>query len=107
MIDNVMVDSNIWIYAFMKGDERKVIIATKLIEKTKQIIISTQIVNEVCNVLLRKNKVSNTDISDYIDYFYDEYPVTTLNETTLKLASELRINHKFSFWDSLIVSSAK
>ena len=64
MIDRVMIDSNVWIYAFMKGDEKRISMASELIGNTESIVLSTQIVNEVCNVLLRKNKVSNIDISN-------------------------------------------
>ncbi|MDM8564259.1 PIN domain-containing protein [Candidatus Halobeggiatoa sp. HSG11] len=106
MSDRVMLDSNIWIYAFMKGEDKRINIANTLIEKTESIILTTQVINEVCNVLLRKNKVSNTNISAYIDYFYDEYTVAILDEKTIKFAANLRISHNFSFWDSLIVSSA-
>ena len=54
MTDKVLIDSNVWIYAFMKGDNSRISSATKLIEQTELIILSTHIINEVCNVLLRK-----------------------------------------------------
>ena len=101
-----MIDSNVWIYAFMKGNEGRASKATLLIEQTDPIILSTQIVNEVCNVLLRKHRASKENIANYIDYFYGEYSVSVLGENTLKQASELRIQNSFSFWDSLIVASA-
>ena len=106
MSAKVMIDSNVWIYAFMKGDDGRIATATALIEKLDSIVLSTQIVNEVCNVLLRKHKASNTTISAYIDYFYEEFQDSVLDEGVLRLASKLRNNHSFSFWDSLIVASA-
>lgn len=101
-----MIDSNVWLYAFMKGNEQRVSTATNIIEQSEPIILSTQIVNEVCFVLLRKNKAKNTTLANYIDYFYSEHRVTILDEVILKTASKLRIEHHFSFWDSLIVASA-
>ncbi len=106
MSDKVLVDSNVWIYAFMQGYDARIKTATKLIAETDTIILSTQIINEVCNILLRKHRVSNQTIANYIDYFYEEYTVSVLDELTLKLASDLRINHTLSFWDSFIVATA-
>lgn len=105
MSDKVLVDSNVWIYAFMQGNDARVEAATKLIAEADSIIISTQIINEVCNILLRKYRASNQTIANYINYFYEEYTVVILDELTLKLASEQRIKHTFSFWDSLIVAT--
>ena len=94
MSDKALVDSNVWIYTFMQGNDTRVEAATKLIAETDSIIISTQIINEMCNILLRKYRVSNQIIANYIEYFYEEYIVVILDELTLKLASELRIKHK-------------
>jgi len=47
MSDNIMIDSNVWIYAFMKGNEGRASKATLLIEQTDPIILSTQIVNDL------------------------------------------------------------
>lgn len=106
MSDNVFIDSNVWIYALMTGDDERIAAATQLIETQPSIVVSTQIVNEVCNVLLRKHRVSNDNIITYIDYFYQEYVVTVLDESVLRLAAQLRMRYNFSFWDSLVVSSA-
>jgi len=43
-----LIDSNIWLYAFMEGDDPfKSDAARKLIQETKS-IVSTQVINEVC-----------------------------------------------------------
>lgn len=50
------VDSNIWLYAFIQSHEiDKLQIARNLIKSEKErLVISTQVVNEVCINLLRK-----------------------------------------------------
>ena len=57
MTDKVFVDSNIWLYLFLKEDEDKFKRAEKFIyEKGNKniLIISFQVINEVTNVLRRK-----------------------------------------------------
>jgi len=110
MSDNVLIDSNVWIYAFMaqeaENEDRRITLANQLIAQTPAIILTTQIVNEVCNILLRKHRVSNQTIINYIDYFYREYPVALQEKSTIKQAATLRTQYNFAFWDSLVVASA-
>ena len=110
MGERVTIDSNIWAYAFMEGDDRRSVVAKSLIESYKRsrnkIIISTQIVNEVCNVMLKKGGVNSSDVNGYIDYFYTESSVVLMQENTMRLAVQLRFDQSLSFWDSLIVAIA-
>ena len=110
MDERVTIDSNIWAYAFMEGDDRRPVVAKSLIESYKRsrnkIIISTQIVNEVCNVMLKKGGVNSSDVNGYIDYFYTESSVVLIQENTMRLAVQLRFDQSLSFWDSLIVAIA-
>jgi predicted nucleic acid-binding protein len=57
MKEPVFIDSNIWLYSFLKQDEKKRKIAKRLIKSIKPdtISISTQIINEVCFNLKRNN----------------------------------------------------
>ena len=110
MGERVTIDSNIWAYAFMEGDDRRSVVAKSLIESYKRsrnkIIISTQIVNEVCHVMLKKGGVNSSDVNGYIDYFYTESSVVLIQENTMRLAVQLRFDQSLSFWDSLIVAIA-
>ncbi|MBV9385586.1 MAG: PIN domain-containing protein [Chroococcidiopsidaceae cyanobacterium CP_BM_ER_R8_30] len=100
------LDSNIWIYAFAKNQETlKREIAIKLINYTK-VILSTQVINEVCVNLIKKSNFTERQILRLIHDFYYKYSVVELNQAILISASDLRINHAFSFWDSLIIASA-
>lgn len=105
-------DSNIWLYRFLTDPDcddseeiRKHDIATAL-TNVDNILISNQIINEVCAVLLRKAKISEAQIRQIIQEFYDECIVIEMNYSIIIKASELRTNRSFSFWDSLIVASA-
>ena len=49
MSDNIFIDSNIWLYALIEdGGSEKHHKAKQCIAITENIIISTQVVNEVC-----------------------------------------------------------
>ena len=110
MGERVTIDSNIWAYAFMEGDDRRSVVAKSLIESYKRsrnkIIISTQIVNEVCNVMLKKGGVNSSDVIGYIDYLYTKSSVALIQESSMRLAVQLRVDKSLFFWDSLIVAIA-
>ncbi len=101
-----LIDSNIWLYAFMEGDDPfKSDAARKLIQETKS-IVSTQVINEVCVNLLRRANFTEEQISQLIDGYYDKYQVIELSRSVLLTASSLRRSYSLSFWDSLIVATA-
>jgi len=105
---NCFVDSNIWLYGFLKTqDIDKSNRANKLINDSNlNITVSTQVINEVCINLRKKTKISESGLETVIKNFYHRYSVLTIEEHTLLKASELRQHYNLSFWDSLMVSSA-
>lgn len=98
------VDSNVWLYAFME-DSEKSNVALQIIQRP-EIVLSTQIVNEVCNNLLRKARYSEGEIQTTIANFKKRYLITTLTTETVLAGSKLRELHCFSYWDSLVIASA-
>ncbi|HEY9705325.1 MAG TPA: PIN domain-containing protein [Allocoleopsis sp.] len=105
-------DSNIWLYRFLtdpnsdNSEEIRKYNIAKTITDTDNIIISIQVINEVCAVLLRKAHVSEVKIKQVIQEFYEGCIVIEINYNIIVIASELRTVYNFSFWDSLIVASA-
>ena len=101
-----LIDSNIWLYAFIRGgDVDKTVRARSLVE-TSDATLSTQVLNEVCVNLIRKAGFAEADVRGTVKSFYRRYTVLPVDHTTLLKASEIREQHSFSFWDSLIVASA-
>ena len=106
MTEPSFADSNIWLYAFIVGqDARKEKVAANLI-RTKQVAVSTQVINEVCVNVIRKQKLNETEVKKPIRSFYGKYQVVNLDKDILLKASDLRARYPFSFWDGLIVASA-
>lgn len=64
------LDSNIWIYALTQNQsEQKQKIAAQLIQ-TSDVVISTQVINEVCVNLKKKANFSEDQIRSLVISFY-------------------------------------
>ncbi|PZV18134.1 MAG: PIN domain nuclease [Leptolyngbya sp.] len=105
-LNNCFVDSNIWLYAFnRRQDEAKHQIAKAMVAEPG-LLVSTQVINEVCKNLLQKASFSEARISKVVTAFYKRCQVTHLSKEILLRASALRTRYQFSFWDSLICAAA-
>jgi len=104
--ERCFIDTNIWLYAFIEADdERKRTVAKSVIQKP-DVMVSMQVINEVCVNMLRKVSLPEKDIQALIIAFYEKYTVVDIDKATLLKASELRENYSLSYWDSLIVANA-
>jgi predicted nucleic acid-binding protein len=101
------IDTNIWLYAFSDSqDTQKTQRAKTLIRRTRQIALSTQVVNEVSFNLLRKFQADEQDVRKLIRSLYRKYLIVEFSRTIFLHASNLRIAYHVSYWDSLIIASA-
>ena len=102
------VDSNVWLYIFLPGqDKNKAAIAKRLIQQKKSnIVVSTQVINEIMRNLFRNKAISEVQARHLIRAFYQEYQVVPVNEPVQIQASMLREKYSFSYWDSLITAAA-
>nr|VFK39357.1 MAG: Predicted nucleic acid-binding protein, contains PIN domain [Candidatus Kentron sp. TC]VFK56522.1 MAG: Predicted nucleic acid-binding protein, contains PIN domain [Candidatus Kentron sp. TC] len=101
------LDTNIWLYAFITGqDPRKTRKAKYLLATAREIVLSTQVINKMCVNLLRKAIFTEREIRELIEDPYDAYLVVELDRAIHLKASELRERAQFSFWDSTIVANA-
>jgi predicted nucleic acid-binding protein len=108
MNDKVFIDTNIWLYALIESDEHieKHHKAKQCIANTENIIISTQVVNEVCVNLLRKGKKDMPYIAKFIPEFTAAYQTLAQITEDLISASIIRADYPISYWDSLMIASA-
>lgn len=100
------IDTNIWLYAFIPSQDLSKSTLAKTLIQQSDIIISSQVINEICVNLIKKAQFDETGIQHLINSFYSKYKVDFIDRDLLLKASELRHKLQFSFWDSLIVSSA-
>ena len=105
MPDKVFVDTNIWLYAFMGDESEKHKIAFSIISNTN-ILLSTQVINEICINLIYKTDYDEDDIARLVNNIYSKYNVSLIDKQTILLSSNIRKKYKVSYWDSLIIASA-
>jgi len=107
MADKIFIDSNVWLYLFLKDESNKYKIAEKYIleNSNNPLFISYQVINEVTSQLLRKN-FSETVVRKNIEYLFKICTIHNYSRDIVLLASSLREKQSISFWDSMIVASA-
>jgi len=109
MTDKVFIDSNIWVYLFSDDKNHKAKIAEKFIADNSVnsvFVTSYQVVNEVCNVL-KRHGLAEEKIRVVIESMTNICLIQDVSKETCLLASALREKYSFSFWDSVIVATAK
>ena len=89
------IDTNIWLYSFIQSQGiRKTEIARAVIKKC-EIVISTQIINEMCVNLIKKVNFPEGKIQHLIESLYKKYPVFELSQDILLKASKIRADKSF------------
>jgi predicted nucleic acid-binding protein len=108
MSDKIFIDTNIWLYALIESEEdlEKHYKAKQCIANVENVIISTQVVNEVCVNLLRKGKKDMPYIAKFIPEFTNAYQTLAQITEDLITASTIRADYHVSYWDSLMIASA-
>jgi predicted nucleic acid-binding protein len=108
MSDRIFIDTNIFIYAYTDNDETKHKISATLFETDligKKICISPQVIGEFYAAMV-KLKQSHQKILSYIADFIPFTNVADISLSTVKYCLFLKERYGYSYWDSLILSSA-
>jgi predicted nucleic acid-binding protein len=104
MVDKNFIDTNILIYAFSSDELNKKDIASGLIGNSS--IISKQVVNELCNIFLKKFKLSPNDVENAILELDDIFDIVDFDLKTQIKALKLKTKYNLQFYDALIVATA-
>jgi predicted nucleic acid-binding protein len=106
--DICFIDNNIWLYGLLQNqDTQKAHFAKLTIQESNKVIVSTQVINEVCINLIKKISLPEAQVQKLITAFYLKcVDIVELNQETLVKSSQLRNKYNLSFWDSIIVASA-
>jgi predicted nucleic acid-binding protein len=105
MIDNVFLDSNILVYSYSNSEIQKQAIARQLIADSNS-LISTQVLQELCNIVTRKFKFSYEQAAIAIKESCQNNSLHINTEDTVLQACQIAGRYGFSFFDSMIVSAA-
>lgn len=105
MSDKIFLDTNIVIYAHTDLDLSKQNKAQSIIN-TEDTLISTQVLQETANILHKKFKHSWPDVSKVLADLVDNNIIYINKGSTAIKACLIASRYGFSFYDSLIISSA-
>lgn len=108
MTGPVFVDSNIWLYAILEGDDpMKTQKARELLDQSLLFVLSEQVIAEVSANFLRKSGRGEDELCELVQGFYERFQIIAPKHQTHIAASQLRRKYCLSYWDSLIVAAAQ
>ena len=105
MPDKVFVDTNTFFYLYSADESKKQSKYEKIINNY-ECIISTQVLNELCNILIKKMKLPTEKIEAVVAEIYAACTVLKVERETIEQALELQKEYKYSYYDCLMLSSA-
>lgn len=105
MKDKVFIDTNILIYFAIDKTDKNEIIKNKL-NDYEYSFISTQVLNEFNNTCFKKTLLKSEEIEFAVKEFTTMFNVALLNIDTISGALNIKQKYGFSYYDSLIISTA-
>lgn len=104
MHDKAFIDTNIFLYAFCDKDIHKQGIAKEIVLQNYS--ISVQVINETSNNLIKKLNFNEDNIKSFLQSAYTKYEIIGFTENIFIKASNVRMQLKYSYYDSLIIAAA-
>lgn len=105
-IDKIFFDTNIIIYLYSFTEVKKSQISRSLLDSPYQLIISTQVLNEFSSAMNKKSKLNFLDIKKLTNQISEIFQISIIKLETIDKALSLADKYKFSYFDSLMISSA-
>jgi predicted nucleic acid-binding protein len=105
MHGKVFLDTNIFVYTQSLSETVKREIALKAVE-SYECCTSTQVFNEVSNVLIKKLNMPLSEVKQIITAINDHCEVSIITYETVQKALDLKEKYDYSYYDSLILAAA-
>ena len=93
-------------YLYSKDEKLKQLISQKIVNTCALPTISTQVVNELINVLSKKFKLDWDEIDQVLDEINESFAIELVGIFEIQLACELAKRYRYSYFDSLMLGSA-
>lgn len=109
MTSKIFFDSNILLYSVDTKDpekQEKARRVTKLASKQGNGVISTQVLQEYCSVDIKKFRREALIVKQLCRNWQNAFEVILIRPDIIEDAIEVNAIYQFSFYDSLIISSA-
>lgn len=103
------IDTNVLIYAAVKESGTKHLMAIDMLRRAvrRDCVITLQALGEAFRVLTGKFKVTAVEASASVDEWRSAMSVVAADEACLVDAMDAVVGHGMSFWDALILMTAK
>ena len=103
----VMIDTNLWVYLYAKNPDNKYRKVRELIDNNfDSIIISTQILGELYNVLTKKKLIDQEAAKQIILENSLNFQVVEIDLIKVVTALDINSRYGYSYWDSLVIATA-
>jgi predicted nucleic acid-binding protein len=99
------IDTNVLGYAYSKNDLHKKAIAINAFD-VYDCIVSTHVLNEFCNVCIKKLHFPIDKIHRSINEILDICDLFVVNERIIQNALDVHDRYQFSYYDSVAIASA-
>jgi predicted nucleic acid-binding protein len=107
MTANIFLDTNLWVYLHAKSEPQKQSVVKKLVaDHFEVILISTQVLGELYNVLTKKRLTSPETARAIVLELATTFAVTDIDTPKVLSALDIQNRYAYSYWDSLILASA-
>lgn len=109
MANRSFIDTNILIYAEASDEpvkQRQALTTLKTLFETASGVLSTQVLQEYCNVAIKKLKLPATHIRAQLD-LYQQFEVVQVTPDTIRAALDLHQIRSVGFYDAIILASAQ
>lgn len=102
------IDTNVLVYtqaSDVPGKQRAALDLLKELYEQGLGVLSTQVLQEYCNVALKKLKLSERDVRLQLD-LYEQFEVVQVTPTIIRAALDLHQTRSVSFFDAMVLASA-
>jgi predicted nucleic acid-binding protein len=99
------VDTNVLVYAYSENDLQKKALSVYALD-AYECIISTHVLNEFCNICIKKLHFPIEKIHRSIDEILDVCDLFVVNDYIIHNALDVHERYQSSYYDSVIIASA-
>lgn len=105
MPDKAFIDTNVLVY-FISSDDTKKTAARGVILASPETVVSSQVISEFISTCLQKKLLGLDEVAEVSTGFMRALQLAPVNANTINSALKIVKKYKYSYWDSLVISSA-
>lgn len=109
MATRSFIDTNVLVYAEASDEPARQRIALDLLKQlfeTTSGVLSTQVLQEYCNVAVKKLKLPEAHIRAQLDV-YEQFEVVQVTPAIIRAGLDLHQTRSLSFYDAIVLASAQ